>query len=62
MKPLYKNILLFTVGLLLLTLSMETYRKGRFELDQPGTFFAAILVLGMIGGYVVTWVQKANNK
>lgn len=62
MKPLYRNIIMFTVGLILLTLAMETYRKGRLELDQPSAFFGAILILGMIGGYVVTWVQQAQGK
>ncbi|MCF8236886.1 MAG: hypothetical protein K9I85_01910 [Saprospiraceae bacterium] len=61
MKPLYRNIIFFTVGLALLTLSLETYRKGKLELDHPSTFFVAILILGMIGGYVITWVQKANH-
>lgn len=62
MKPLYRNIIFFTIGLALLTLSLETYRKGQLELDQPSAFFAAILILGMIGGYVITWVQKAQGK
>ncbi len=62
MKPLYRNIILFTIGLALLTLSLEVYRKGRLELDQPGNFAVAIIVLGMIGGYVVTWVQKAQGR
>lgn len=62
MKPLYRNILIFTVGLALLTLSIETYRKGRFDLDQPVVFFVAILVLGLIGGYAVTWVQQGKHR
>lgn len=62
MKPLYRNILFFTIGLFLLTLSLETYRKGKLQLDQPYAFFVAILILGLIGGSVITWVQKAQEK
>jgi hypothetical protein len=55
-------MLLFTVGLFLLTLSIEVYKKGKLEIDQPLAFGVAILVLGIIGGYVITWVAEAKNK
>ena len=62
MRTLYRNMLLFTVGLFLLTLSIEVYKKGKLEIDQPLAFGVAILVLGIIGGYVITWVAEAKNK
>ena len=55
-------MIFFTIGLALLTWTLEVYRKGRMQLDQPMAFFVAILALGIIGGYVITWVQKANDK
>ena len=62
MKPLYRNMIFFTIGLALLTWTLEVYRKGRMQLDQTIAFFVAILALGIIGGYVITWVQKASDK
>jgi hypothetical protein len=62
MNKLYKNVLLFTVGLFLLTLSVETLRHGRLQIGEPLPFVIAILVLGIIGGYVITWVSEAKDR
>lgn len=62
MNTLTRNIFLFTVGLLLLTLSIEMFKKGQLQIDQPLAFGIAIIVLGIIGGYVITWVAASKNK
>jgi hypothetical protein len=62
MNTLTRNIFLFTVGLLLLTLSIEMFKKGHLQIDQPLAFGIAIIVLGIIGGYVITWVAESKNK
>lgn len=62
MNKLYRNVLLFTVGLFLLTLSIETLRHKRLQIEEPLAFVTAILVLGVIGGYIVTWVSEAKEK
>jgi hypothetical protein len=62
MNKLYKNVLLFTVGLFLLTLSIETLRNGRLQIGEPLAFVVAILVLGIVGGYVITWVGEAKDR
>lgn len=62
MNAVYRNILLFTVGLFLLTLTIEVSKKGKLQVDQPIAFVAAILILGIIGGYVVTWVSESKNR
>jgi uncharacterized protein (UPF0333 family) len=62
MNTLTRNIFLFTVGLLLLTLSIEMFKKGQLQIDQPLAFGIAIIVLGIIGGYVITWVAESKNK
>lgn len=61
-KKLLNNILLFTVGLGLLTVAIEMWKKGRLEVEHPLAFMGAIIALGVIGGWVITWVAAAKNK
>jgi hypothetical protein len=62
MNQLTRNILLFTVGLLLLTLTIEVWRHGNLDIEHPAAFFIAVMVLGIIGGYVITWVAEGKNR
>ncbi len=62
MKKLVANILLFTAGLTLMTLTIEVYRKGKLQIDEPWLFAGAIVALGIIGGYTITWVAEGKNR
>lgn len=62
MNTLTRNILLFTVGLVLLTLTIEMSRHGNLNIENPAAFFIAVIVLGVIGGYVITWVAEGKNR
>lgn len=61
-KKLLNNILLFTVALGLLTVAIEVWKKGRFDIEHPLIFAGAIIALGVIGGWVITWVAAGKNK
>lgn len=61
MQNLVRNISLFTIGLLLVTLALEYFRKGQLNIEQPAIFFLAILGLGAFGGYMVTWVGAGKQ-
>lgn len=58
MKPLYKNMIVFTLVLTALTLSVEWFRNGKLEFEQPLIFAATIILLGCIGGYIGTWTNE----
>lgn len=60
-KKLLNNILLFTVALGLLTVAIEVWKKGRMDIDYPIVFIGAIVALGVIGGWVITWVAAAKK-
>lgn len=61
-NKLVKNILLFTSGLALLTVSIEVFKRGHLQIEEPLAFFIAILVLGVIGGYTITWVAQSKQR
>ena len=59
---LLRNILFFTVTLLILTLIIEQVQKGEIRIEEPMAFGAAILILGFVGGWILTWLAKSKNK
>lgn len=61
MKNLSKNIAVFTTALLIITLLVEFFRKGKIQMEDPGFFIIAILFLGFAGGYIYTWVYEEKN-
>jgi hypothetical protein len=58
---LRRNIALFTIGLFIVTLGVEYFKKGHLNIEQPLLFFIAILALGAFGGYMVSWVAAGNK-
>jgi hypothetical protein len=61
MKPLYKNILIFTGVLAITTLSVEWFRKGHLHFEEPLTLVLTIFVLGIVGGYLYTWTYENKS-
>lgn len=61
MPKLFRNIILFTLALFLVTLAVEYARKGQISIEQPHLFIMAILGLGIFGGYMVTWVAAGKQ-
>jgi hypothetical protein len=59
---LLRNVAFFTVTLLILTLLIEQVQKGRIQIEQPLVFGGAILILGFVGGWILTWLAKSKNK
>ena len=62
MNTLQKNILLFIIGLAAITLSVEVMRHGRLQIEEPVAFIVAIVVLGIVGGWVLTWLKEGQGK
>jgi hypothetical protein len=62
MKPPVRNIISFTIFLFVLTFLLEWYRKGEIRFEQPALFITALVVLGIIGGYVFTWAYENKNR
>ncbi|HMR42409.1 MAG TPA: hypothetical protein PKC40_01180 [Saprospiraceae bacterium] len=62
MQHLYKNIIVFTAALLLITVLLEYYRKGHLQIEEPAYFFGAVVFLGIVGGYIYTWVYGDKKK
>ncbi len=59
---LSRNILLFIGGLFVLTLGMEYLKKGTLNMEQPALFIGAIVLLGVFGGYMVSWVEDGKGR
>jgi len=62
MQNLYKNIVVFTGALLLITVFWEYYRKGHLQIEAPAYFFGAVVFLGIVGGYIYTWAYEDKKK
>ncbi len=62
MSKLWRNIALFTAGLFIVTLGVEYFRHGKLDIEQPQFFIVAILLLGVLGGYTITWVGEGKGK
>lgn len=60
MPKLFRNIVLFTLALFVVTLAVEYLRKGQLSIEQPQLFILAILGLGIFGGYMITWVAAGK--
>ncbi len=61
-SKLLRNMGLFTVGLFVITLSIEYFKKGSLNVEQPLAFIIVITMLGVIGGYTITWVSEGKGK
>lgn len=57
---LHRNIGLFTLGLFIVTLGIEYFKKGTLAMEQPIAFLLTITLLGIIGGYTITWVSEGK--
>ncbi len=61
MPKLFKNMLMFTVGLAIVTLAVEFFRKGEINIESPQYFALAIFLLGTIGGWIYTWTYEKDD-
>jgi hypothetical protein len=60
LTKLHRNIGLFTLGLFIVTLGIEYYKKGTLAVEQPLIFILVITILGIIGGQTITWVSQGK--